>query len=67
MRAMCQNRNCPGQVCSLKCERSFKCFAESRPKILVLFSLVAVTERSQEGYFIKWGVLVFSSAALTKI
>lgn len=67
MRAMHWNRNCPWLVSSLKCERSFKCFAESRPKFLVLFSLVAVTEGRQEDYFIKWVFFGIFLAAVTKI
>lgn len=59
------NRLCPWQVCSLKCEHSFKCFAESRLKFLPLFSMVAVTEGRQGDYFIK-GSFGCVSAALTE-
>lgn len=59
------NRLCPWQVLSLKPEHSFKCFTESRPKFLALFSLIAVTEWRQGDYFIE-GSFACVSAALTE-
>lgn len=55
------NRNHPRKVCLLICECSLKCFAVSRPKFLVLFSLVTVIEGRQEDYNIKKIEKAFSS------